>query len=34
MTDDYEFYEVSEYLGDDAAKLRALLGPQKLKVVK
>lgn len=34
VTDDYEFYEISEYLGDDAAKLRALLGPQKLKVVK
>src|SRR5260370_550934 len=31
VTDDYEFYEVTEYLRDDAAKLRAALGPQKLK---
>jgi hypothetical protein len=33
VTDDYEFYEVTEYLRDDAAKLRAALGPQKLKLV-
>ena len=31
---DYEFYEVTEYLRDDAAKLRAVLGPQRLKLVR
>ena len=30
--DVYERYEVSDYLKDDAAKMRAALGPQKLRV--